>query len=94
MPNLTGKRALAARDPVSDQLALLPIPSPWKPRRRDREWPHWSRWHGPTTSCDDCTQARAEGAVEMDLLRALWRVELPGGTVRLVCSVHAARRGR
>ena len=76
------------------QPALMPIPTPWKPRRGDRVVPHWSRWEGDRTSCDDCVANRATGAVEMDLLRALWRVELPGGTVRLVCSVHAARRGR
>lgn len=77
-----------------NQPALMPIPAPWKPRGRDRVKPHWSRWRGVATSCDQCVKDRADGTVTMDLLRALWRVELPGGTVRLLCSVHAARWGR
>jgi hypothetical protein len=77
------------------QPALMPIPAPWRPRRRrNPSLPHWSRWRGAPTSCDDCVAARAGLArPDTDLLRALWRVE-KDGRVALVCSVHAARRGR
>lgn len=78
---------------MSDQLALIPIPSPWRPRRLGHPKAHWSRWRGQTVSCDDCVMDRATGRSDMDLLRALWRYE-HRGVVRLVCSVHAARRWR
>lgn len=72
----------------------MPIPAPWRTRRRGKDTPHWSRWRGADTSCDDCVQARAGlNRPDTDLLRALWRVE-HHGRVRLVCSVHATRRGR
>jgi hypothetical protein len=78
-----------------EQRALIPIPAPWRPRRRRNPTePHWSRWQGPATSCDDCVKARAGlNRPDTDLLRGLWRVEHEG-RVALVCSVHAARRGR
>lgn len=78
----------------SEQLPLMPIPAPWRPTNPKRRKAKWERWHGEPTSCDQCVADRASSAVEMDLLRALWRVEFPGGLVRLLCSVHAARAGR
>lgn len=78
---------------VNDQLALCPIPAPWRPRHRDRDH-HWSRWRGNPTTCDDCTAERAGlNRPDTDLLRALWRYE-HDGRVRLICSMHAERRGR
>lgn len=79
---------------VDEQLELVPIPAPWKPRRRASADRHWSRWRGTVTSCDDCVAERAGlNRPDTDLLRALWRLE-HHGRVRLVCSMHAARRGR
>lgn len=75
-----------------NQPALLPIPAPWRTRRKEGRG--WSRWHGTETSCDDCVRARTgRNRPDMDLLRALWRLE-EDGRVFLLCSVHAARRGR
>lgn len=78
---------------VGEQRALMPIPAPWSPRGAPGK-PHWSRWYGPETTCDDCVLMRTgSNRPQMDLLRALWRVE-HHGRVRLVCSPHAAARWR
>lgn len=79
---------------MAEQLALMPIPSPWKPRRGASDGPHWSRWRGQVTSCDDCVRERTGlNRPDTDLLRALWRYENEGRVI-LICSMHAARRGR
>lgn len=78
---------------MAEQPALMPIPAPWRARKRTSGI-YWSRWHGTPTSCDDCVRARTGlNRPDTDLLRALWRWE-EDGRAGLVCSVHAARRGR
>lgn len=75
------------------QPALMPIPAPWLPKTRSKK-PLWRRWRGVETSCDDCVVERSgSNAPSTPLLRALWRLERDG-RVWLLCSVHAARRGR
>lgn len=75
------------------QPALIPIPAPWLPTTRSKE-AIWKRWRGAQTSCDDCVIERSgTNAPTTPLLRALWRYER-SGRVMLLCSPHAARRGR
>ena len=71
----------------------MPIPAPWRTSHGAGEG--WARWHGAPHSCDDCTAQRARGEqLHHEPLRALWRLVLLDGTVRLLCSPHAALRGR
>lgn len=77
-----------------EQPALMQIPAPTVWAVRGGDLPHWTRWRGERTTCDDCVLARTGlNRPDTDLLRALWRVE-HRGRVALVCSVHAARRWR
>lgn len=75
------------------QPALVPIPDDLLPRTRSKE-PQWSRWHGTKSSCGDCiTERSGQNVPTTPLADALWRLE-HRGRVFLLCSVHAARRGR